>query len=117
VLPKKNRIVKDLEIKKAFRTKYRLVNQNFGVFIRKNDSENFQLLVVVSKKIFKKANRRNLLRRRIISIFQHLKSTEQLPKSISVIVQVRSKDLISLDYNELKSHILDVTFNLYQKLH
>lgn len=87
----------------------------FGLRLSKNNLNKFMLLVIVGKKIYKKANKRNLIRRRVHSIFEGLKAKNQLPLSINLIIQIKSKEVINLDYNDLKNNILTKTSKLYQK--
>ncbi|NJK70808.1 ribonuclease P protein component [Candidatus Gracilibacteria bacterium] len=115
MLPKKNRLVKEIDIQKAFRTKSQMHDNYFGLRLSKNNLNKFMLLVIVGKKIYKKANKRNLIRRRVHSIFEGLKAKNQLPLSINLIIQIKSKEVINLDYNDLKNNILTKTSKLYQK--
>jgi len=115
VLPKKNRLVKEIDIQKAFRTKFQLYDEYFGYRLSSNPFNRFRLLVVVGKKIYKKANKRNLVRRRIHSIFEDLYAKNQLPPSTNLIIHVKSKQVIDLDYIQLKNNILSKTNKLYQK--
>jgi len=115
VLAKHNRLVTDNEIKSALSTKHKKFTTEFSYKISSSNDEGFRLLVIVPKKVYKKANKRNLVKRRIISIFEDLKFNNQLPSNVNLIIQVISKDIINLDYIELKDNILSSVINLYQR--
>ena len=59
-----------------------------------------RIAVVVSKKVEKSAVRRNKIRRRIYEVLRT--NLEAIPKKKDYIFVVYSKDLYSLDYNELE---------------
>lgn len=115
MLPKSSRLVKDYEIKKAYFSKFRTKTELFQFYIRKTEKPEFQLLVVISKKVLKKANRRNRLRRKIQAIFEVLKSSNRLPLGIGCIIQVKSELGLKLKSEDLKQAILPKVTELYQK--
>lgn len=115
MLPKKSRLVKDYEIKKAYFSKYRIKTDLFQIYIRKTENPDFQLLVVISKKVLKKATKRNRLRRKIQAIFEFLKFSKRLPTKISCIIQVKSEASLKLKPEDLKQAILPEITTLYQK--
>ena len=116
MLPKKNRLVKEKEIKMAFRTRFRKSSRYVNLLMSKNETEEFQLLVVVSKKIFKKANKRFRIKRRLAGIFNELKFDGKLPSGISCIVQVKNKEILFQDESVLKDDILPPFFELVEKI-
>lgn len=102
LLPKTNRLVTPNEIKSAFYTRHKLTLSNFRIFLKVNQANKFQLLVIVPKKIWKKANKRNRQKRRIQSVFQEWYQAGRLPNNLSCIVQVTHKNLLFTKPAELK---------------
>ncbi len=115
MLAKKNRLVTDTEIKKALKTKFQKFAKFYSVKISPNEEQQFKLLVIVPKKSIKKANKRNLVKRRIVSIFEELQHKNQLPIGVNLIIHIKSSEIIDLDYIVLKDNILSSVINLYQK--
>ena len=73
----------------------------------------FRVVVVVSKKISKRAHHRNRVERRIHAVFEELKFKGQLPPEISLVVQVTNKAVLEADYETLKRDLLDGVGKLY----
>jgi len=106
MLPKNYRIQKKNEISSLLQSKRRLSSTNFGLGFSSTLLPNFRLLVVVSKKISKKAVVRNLIRRRIQSVFASLKSKDRLPSGLDCSIIVRRSEIQKLDYDQL---LLEIT--------
>ena len=115
MLPKKWRLVKDQDIKKTYFTKFQAKSKFSQIYYRKTNNLNFQLLVVVSKKIYKKANKRNRIRRKIESIFESLKFENRLPPRSACIIQVKNKDILFHNQEEIKQDIIPEVSGLYTK--
>ncbi len=115
MLPKKWRLVKDQEIKKTYFTKFQAKSKFSQIYFRKTTNLNFQLLVVVSKKIYKKANKRNRIRRKIESIFEDLKFQNRLPPRSACIVQVKNKEILFQSQEEIKEDVIPEISKLYSK--
>lgn len=116
MLPKSWRLVHQVEIKQAYFTKFRSTTKHTQIYLKATEINNFQVLVIISKKIFKKANLRNRLRRRIIAIFEKLKTESRLPTNISCIIQVKNKNLLYQTSENIKIEILNSVSDLFQKL-
>lgn len=114
MLPKNLRLVQTKEILQAMRTKYQTRTNHLHIRLRPTGGD-FRLLVIVSKKISKRANKRNLLRRRVHAIFEELKQKNQLPGNVTIVVQVIKKDLVDLEFSSLKKELLDGVGKLYLK--
>jgi ribonuclease P protein component len=115
VLPKQWRLIKDQEIKQTYFTKFRAKSDFTQLYLRKTVHPNFQLLVVVSKKIYKKANKRNRIRRKIESVFENLKFQNRLPPHSACIVQVKDKQILFQSPEQIKQDILPDISKLYHK--
>lgn len=116
MLPKQNRLSKDLEIKKAYRTRFCSQSKYFKIYLKKTENPNFQLLVVVSKKIFKKANKRNRVKRKIYAIFDRMLAGHHLPGNTSCIVQVIDQQAIQQRQDQLKTELTNILSSLYLKI-
>ena len=110
MLPKINRISAEKEIKQAQFTKFRhktpFVNLSLK-FVGVNNR--FRVLVIISKKISKKANQRNKIRRRIHHILEAYFKAENFQIATNWIIQVHNKQILNLKYTELS---LDLTSGL-----
>lgn len=94
------------------RTRYQLRTHFFVLKIRRVPC-NFRLLAVISKKISKKAHRRNKVKRQVHAVFEQLKSTQNLPAHISLVVQATNKKVLEADFQEVKRDLLDGVAKLY----
>ncbi|MEM1311929.1 MAG: ribonuclease P protein component [Patescibacteria group bacterium] len=115
MLQKGWRLVKDKEIKKAYSTRLRARTDFTNLYLSKTLKPNFQLLVVVSKKIYKKANKRNRIKRKIESVFEKLKFEGRLPAGIACIVQVRDKQILLQSPIQINKSIMPSISKLYNK--
>jgi ribonuclease P protein component len=106
MLAKQNRIVHNKDIKSTINSKFRFKTKYFTVISRKNiEQKQFKLLVIISKKISKRANIRNKIRRRIQAIFEKYKFLNTLNIKFSVAIQITSPEIISLTFLELENII------------
>jgi ribonuclease P protein component len=116
VLPSEYRIKNQDEIRAVFRSKFSTKTQNTLIKIQKSDKLNFNIVVVVSKKIFKKANKRNRIRRKINAIFETLKTRDRLPPSLNLVIQVLNKNIIHLKQPDLESELIPNIGAIYKKM-
>lgn len=116
MLPKKNRIKLEKEIKSTYRAKFRDKKQLFQTYLTESDDSNFKLLVVISKKVLRRANKRNRLRRKVQSIFSKLDYQKRLPNNLNCIIQVKDAKLLELNLTEIENQILPAVRYLFQKL-
>lgn len=116
MLPKNWRIVKDKEIKQVYFSKYKIKTQYALINLKHTTTPNFQLLVVVSKKIYKKANKRNRIKRKIHAIFSDLKNNSRLPTNLACIIQIKNKDIIFQVEDNIRKDILPAISSTYQKI-
>jgi ribonuclease P protein component len=112
-LSKNNRIVTDREIKAAYMGRFKSRSNLFQTYLSSTNSDKFQLLVVISKKVFKRANMRNRLRRRTTGIFADLQHTNQLPKNIAVIINIKHQNMMKLSPIEMKNLLVEELMKLY----
>ncbi len=116
MLPKTNRIIQEKEIKSVYRTKFRDKNSLFQTYLSPSASHDFKLLVVISKKVLRRANKRNRLRRKVHSIFSKLNFQDRLPNNLSCILQVKSPKLLQLGLTEIENEVLPSVRKLFQNL-
>ncbi len=101
----------DKLIRKVLNSKKKLRSTGFTVGCLATDDIEKRALVVISKKIFKKANKRNKLRRRIKAVL--IKNQELVFKNYNIIcIQVFSKELLLIEYKELEKRILDIFYKI-----
>lgn len=105
-LPKSNRIVKNLDIQNILKKSFTANGDNFKLKFCKNKVSKFRLLVVISKKIAKKANKRNLIKRRIIYIFEKLNSNLKLPNDLDLMITAKNSGVLKLTFEKIVDDIL-----------
>ena len=81
-----------------------------------NQFQGFRVVCIVSKKIHKKANQRNKIRRRLLAIFADLKTKKRLPPNIDCVIIVRNKDILTATFVEYQANIIPAVSDLYQKM-
>lgn len=116
MLPKKLRITKERDILVAFRTKYRYFGNVVKIYMSHNTEQQFKLLVVVSKKISKRAHDRNRIKHKIHAIFELLYRDGRLPPSVSCVIQVSDKRIITMTSSEIRELLIPQISKLYGKM-
>ena len=106
MLAKQNRIVLNKEIKSTINSKFRYKTKYFTVISKKKSEPSiFKLLVIISKKVSKRANIRNKIRRRIQAIFEQHNSQNHLSSDFNIAIQITNSEIINLTYLELENII------------
>lgn len=102
MLPKSNRLVADKEIKLVYFSKFRNKSKYWTIITRKDKLQlKFKFLVVISKKIAKRSNVRNQIRRRITTIVKNF----NISSHYSIILQVQNSTIIKLKFEELQDQL------------
>lgn len=114
MLAKKNRISKSRDIDFTYKTKFQFRTEFVKLFLQRNATINFKLLVVISKKVLNKSTNRNTLRRRISAVFENLKTGNRLPPSISLLVLINDSKISLMNKNELEQHILPAVASVFK---
>jgi ribonuclease P protein component len=96
----------DKIIRKTLGTKRKSRAADLTVGLSKINDDKTHFLIIISKKIFKKANKRNALRRRIKAIL-FVNKDIVYRNANTALVQVHNKRLLSLKHLELQQLILD----------
>jgi len=105
-LPKSNRIVKNIDIQSILHKSFTADSNYFKIKAKINHVGKFRLLVVVSKKIAKKANKRNFLKRRIVYLFEKLKHSNKLPDNLDLMIIIKNKEVLDLQFAKIVDDIL-----------
>lgn len=100
MLPPANRLAKKRDIERAFKTGRSVYAGGLGLRFCPNGLKQSRFTVVVSLKVHKKANKRNLLKRRLREIIRR-EIMPRLRQSADGLVLTR-KGLLELDFDELK---------------
>lgn len=98
---KENRLRKNMEFKKVYKTGKNYWNRNLILFIRKNGSENTRIGISITKKIGN-AVVRNKLKRRIKSVNQDYINSIKLGYDVVIIPK---KNAVELTFKDLESAI------------
>ncbi len=113
MLPKSNRLSKEKEILQAFRTKFRTNTQNTKILLSFEPNTKFKLLVIISKKVFKKANKRARLKRKIFAIFAKLYQQNRIPPNFICVIQVTNKNLLYKKLNDIYDELIPAMSRLF----
>jgi ribonuclease P protein component len=116
MLPKHMRLVHKREISQALRAKFKQTTSFCKITLSKIPDDTFKLLVIISKKVSKRAVQRNRMRRRIAAIFQSLKQKQRLPAYLACVIQVTHKDLLHQPQGELDLTITKEVSILFKRL-
>jgi ribonuclease P protein component len=93
MLPKKNRLVNQKNINYVLKSRDRAFFGGIQVIFAKNNDNVFRNLIVISKKINKKAVIRNYIRRQFNAIFEELKFKGLLNNGIDCLILTKEKTL------------------------
>ncbi len=104
----------DKYIKKVLTSKKKLRQTGLTVGCSNLDLLTQNYLIIISKKVFKKANKRNKLRRRIKAILYINRELLFGPFN-TLLVQVTAKEILFISYTELETLILDSFYKLTHK--
>ena len=95
MLPKQHRLVKQSDISKTLKSRYRTFFDGISLIIRDHKVTSyrpgFRNLIVISKKIHKRAVIRNSLRRQFNAIFEELNYQKLLPENLDCIIILKDK--------------------------
>jgi ribonuclease P protein component len=116
VLPSEFRLKHQEEIRTVLRSKLSAKTTHTLIKIQKSDLPTFRIAIIISKKVFKRANKRNRIRRKIIALFEELKYNDRLPPFVSCIIQVQNKLIITKKSDDLKTEIIPELSTLYTKM-
>jgi ribonuclease P protein component len=110
VLNKKNRLTKK-DIKSLKNKKYTIKKSVFFNNVSYVEKDIEKVCVIISKKNIKKANKRNLLKRKIYFIYNSFIEKYQKENLINVIYinkNTKEENLNSLTFSELKKEIISI---------
>lgn len=113
MLSKKNRVVKRRDIQKILNTSCVKNTKYFRLQLL--PAQDFRLLIVVSKKISKRANKRNKLRRKISACIENLNIQKKLPNNCWVFIRPIHKEALELPFTYIKEQIILNLGELYSK--
>jgi ribonuclease P protein component len=116
VLPTDFRLKNQEDIRSVLRSKISAKTAHTLIKIQKSDLPTFRIVIIISKKIFKRANKRNRIRRKVIALFEQLKYNDRLPPFTSCVIQIQNKNIITKTIDELQSEIIPEMSTLYTKM-
>jgi ribonuclease P protein component len=93
MLPKKNRLVNQKDISFVLKSRDRAFFGGVQVVFGKNRAGGFRNLIVISKKIHKRAVVRNYIRRQFNAIFEDLKFKNFLTEGVDCLILTKEKTL------------------------
>jgi ribonuclease P protein component len=106
-LPKKERLCGKKGIERLLvRGKYGSVDHIRYRFLTDNGEERNRILISVPKKLFKRAVKRNLLKRRIRECWRKQKRTLNIEKGLDILFMYSTKDILT--YQEIYSQIEEI---------
>jgi ribonuclease P protein component len=104
VFPKELRVKRKKTIDLLSQSRYS-VKTNI-VTLKAVTQDSFAIMIVVSKKVFKKAHDRVLAKRRVLAIVRLSKLDEQLPKA-AYQIRLHNSKIASYTFGELQNDLLD----------
>ncbi|MBC7471676.1 MAG: ribonuclease P protein component [candidate division SR1 bacterium] len=116
MLPKDFRLKNQEDIRSVLRSKVSAKTEHTLIKIQISDLPIFRIAIIISKKIFKRANKRNRIRRKVMALFEQLKYNDRLPPYISCVIQIQNKNIIVQDNIQLHSQIVAKIGLLYIKM-
>ena len=109
MLPFKHRLTEEKEIIFSLRSRYFQNSKFFKLVLSRSKVKDFRFCFIISKKIFKKANKRNRIRRRVKAIIKNTLDSNQFKlQYFNCVVQCFNKEGIKFDSKELESEILNL---------
>ncbi len=104
MLSVKNRFHGHGSVRRVYRTGYSIRGQLFSIHVNKSEKvRRTRAAVVVSKKIYKSAVKRNRIRRRIYECIRHRLDNIKTPAEI--IVTVYQPEILDIPHDQLASSI------------
>lgn len=97
------RIKKSKDFQSIQRSGEKIFSKNFLLIYKENDFDNSRIGVVVSKKVSKKANKRNSVKRKLKEIFRL--AQHDFTKNIDLVI-IAKKEALEIDYQEYERQIL-----------
>ena len=95
MLPKQHRLVKQSDISKTLKSRYRTFFDGISLIVRDHKVTSyrpgFRNLIVISKKIHKRAIIRNSVRRQFNAVFEELHHKKTLPDNLDCIIVLKDK--------------------------
>lgn len=97
------KIKKSKDFQNIQRSGEKIFSKNFLLIFKENNLENSRIGVVVSKKVSKRANKRNQVKRRLREIFRL--AQHDFTKNIDLVI-IAKKEALEIDYQEYERQIL-----------
>lgn len=106
----KNEILRNYKLirllKGSKRIDFQYISCKFLIINKKIDSSSLKVLVTVSKKLFKRAIDRNLLKRRIKEIFRLNKKNIKIHEDALILINFIYKKNIITDYKKIENEVI-----------
>ena len=106
MLPKQHRIVRTKDVQSALRSKDKAYTKHARIIVRNTDTQRFRVLVIVGKKIYKKANKRNRIRRKIQAVMEQALLEGDLAHNLDCVIHVTSKEILTSNSEDIKKELL-----------
>jgi ribonuclease P protein component len=116
MLASNQRIKTQYDINEVLKSKLFYLTDHTTIKISPDKKDQFRCLVIVSKKIYKKSNKRNRIRRKIMALFEELNSQKRLPPYTKCAIRITHKHILHLTKDQLTSEILPTVNKLFIKL-
>jgi ribonuclease P protein component len=107
------RICNQYDIRTAMKSKITTKTPHFVIKFSPSPLPTFSLVVIISKKVYKRANKRNRVRRKIHAVFEYLHYQNRLPPSIQCVIIVQNKDILFESGKTLENNLTKTLGELY----
>ncbi len=106
MLPKTHRLTEEKEILFSLRSRFSQNSRYFKLVLSRSKVKDFRFCCIVGKKIYKKANKRHRVKRRVLGITAKILDSKQFKLNyFNCVVQCLNKEAIRQDVLELETQI------------
>jgi ribonuclease P protein component len=115
MLASNNRVKQQYEINSVLKSKLFYLTPFATIKMSKGKKDAFQLVVIISKKIYKRSNKRNRIRRKVMALFEELQVQHRLPPYTMCAIRITNKDILHLTKPQLQVEIVPTVQKLFLK--
>ena len=107
MLSSNHRLTEEKEILYSLRSRFSQNDKFFKLVLSRSKVKDFRFCCIVGKKVYKKANKRHRLKRRILAIINKILDSKQFKLLyFNCVIQCLSKDAIRINSFDLELQVL-----------
>ena len=102
-----HRLTEEKEILYSLRSRFSQSDKSFKLVLSRSKVKDFRFCCIVGKKVYKKANKRHRLKRRVLGIIKKVLDSKQFKfHYFNCVIQCLNKDAIRINALELEPQIV-----------